>query len=180
MQFSTEADKSTLFLVAPALDSSIAGVPLMPHQFLSAGGVLTLCRGEEQDRQSWKPCPLFHLPRLGRTVPEQACEQTLVVPAFREMIYFFLCACKPSLSQQQCEQTALLESSLREEGLLCQVFLRAALLPEACQSRVLRRCRSSRRLKSLIDAKIARSEKNEIGFRAAAEKQTLCNKLKCS
>lgn len=65
VQFSTEADKSTLFLVAQALDSSIAGVPLMPHQFLSTGGVLTLCRGEEQDRQSWKPCSLFHLPRLG-------------------------------------------------------------------------------------------------------------------
>lgn len=64
VQFSTEADKSTLFLVAQALDSSMAGVPLVPHQFLSTGGVLTLCRGEEQDRQSWKPCSLFHLPRL--------------------------------------------------------------------------------------------------------------------
>lgn len=63
VQFSTEAGENTLFPIAQALDSCIAGVLLMPHWFLSIGcawGVLTLCCGEEQDRQSWKPLCLTH------------------------------------------------------------------------------------------------------------------------
>lgn len=67
VRFSTEAGESILFLSAQALDSSTVGVPLIPHQLLSIGvhgGVLTLCCGEEQNRQSWKPWSLSYSPGL--------------------------------------------------------------------------------------------------------------------
>lgn len=87
--------------------------------------------------------------------------------AFGEIVCF-LCvrACK-SLSQQQHEQAAVLGSSVGEEGLPC--------LPQPLLG-----CWSGRRQKSLTDAKIARSQRDEAGFGAAAGKRAPCNEVTCS
>lgn len=97
-QFSTEAGKSALFLIAQALDSSVAGVLLMPHQFLSIR-----CAWRGADPALWGGAGQAKLETLFSVLPtwtllnmlEQAYEQTLVVSAFREMVYFFYVPANP-------------------------------------------------------------------------------------
>ena len=68
VQFSTEAGESTLFLIAQALDSSIAGVPLMPYQFLSIG-----CVWRAADPVLWGGAGQAKLETLFSVSPTQAC-----------------------------------------------------------------------------------------------------------